>query len=35
MKTEQTQDRQDNRGHQHYTETFTGDGVKTTFFARA
>jgi hypothetical protein len=31
MKTEQTQDRQDNRGHQHYTETFTGDGVKTTF----
>lgn len=32
MKTDQTQDRIDNRGHQHYTETFTGDGVKTTFF---
>lgn len=32
MKSDQTQDRVDNRGHQHYTETFTGDGATTTFF---
>ena len=32
MKTEATQDRTNNRAHQHYTETFTGDGAKTVFF---
>ena len=32
MKTEASQDRLNNRAHQHYTETFTGDAIKTVFF---
>lgn len=32
MKSDQTQDRIDNRAHAHYTEAFVGDGVKTVFF---
>lgn len=32
MKTDATQDRLNNRTHEHFTETFTGDGAKTAFF---